>query len=124
MPPKLLTDDKRHIVIRPMVYCQERDISAYAKLLQFPIIPCNLCGSQDNLKRVLVKKLIAELGQDNRNVPSNILHALQAIRPSQLMDKKHWDFANLEKQRCVDLPVGEEIEVTLDPEIENQAEDL
>ena len=102
MPPKLLTDDKRHIVIRPMVYCQERDISAYAKHHQFPIIPCNLCGSQDNLKRVMVKKLIAELAHENRNVPSNILHALQAIRPSQLMDKKLWNFANLENERCAE----------------------
>lgn len=102
MPPKLLTDDKRHIVIRPMVYCQEKDIAAYAKYHQFPIIPCNLCGSQDNLKRVMVKKLIAELAHDNRNVPSNILHALQAIRPSQLMDKKHWDFIHLENERITD----------------------
>jgi tRNA 2-thiocytidine biosynthesis protein TtcA len=100
MPPKLLTDDKKHIVIRPMAYCQERDISAYAKYHQFPIIPCTLCGSQDNLKRVMVKKLIAELAHDNRNVPSNILHALQAIRPSQLRDKKLWNFANLESERC------------------------
>lgn len=105
MPPKLLTDDKRHIVIRPMVYCQERDIADYAKLNQFPIIPCNLCGSQDNLKRVLVKKLIAELAQENRNVPSNILHALQAIRPSQLMDKKLWDFIHLENQRDTETPM-------------------
>ncbi len=104
MPPKLLTDDKRHILIRPMVYCQERDIAAYAKLNQFPIIPCNLCGSQDNLKRVLVKKLIAELAQENRNVPSNILHALQAVRPSQLMDKKLWDFIHLENQRDSEAP--------------------
>ena len=106
MPPKLLSDDKRHIVIRPMVYCQEKDISEYAKLNQFPIIPCNLCGSQENLKRVMVKKLIAELAHDNRNVPSNILHALQAIRLSQLMDKKLWDFINLEKERCLDPPTG------------------
>lgn len=113
MPPKLLTDDKRHIVIRPMVYCQERDIANYAKLNQFPIIPCNLCGSQDNLKRVLVKKLIAELAHENRNVPSNILHAIQAIRPSQLMDKKLWDFNNLESQRCTDAPVEEETESCL-----------
>jgi tRNA 2-thiocytidine biosynthesis protein TtcA len=111
MPPKLLSDDKRHIVIRPMVYCQEKDISEYAKLNQFPIIPCNLCGSQENLKRVMVKKLIAELAHDNRNVPSNILHALQAIRPSQLMDKKLWDFINLEKERCLDAPTEADLEL-------------
>lgn len=111
MPPKLLTDDKRHIVIRPMVYCQESDISKYAKFHQFPIIPCNLCGSQDNLKRVMVKKLIAELAHDNRNVPSNILHALQAIRPSQLMDKKLWDFQHLESERCLEPPTDVDSEL-------------
>ncbi len=110
MPPKLLTDDKTQIVIRPMVYCQEADISAYARAHAFPIIPCNLCGSQDNLKRVLIKKMIAELAMDNRNIPSNILHALQAVRPSQLMDKKLWDFIHLEDQR-LSAPVAEIAEI-------------
>lgn len=99
MPPKLLTDDKKHIVIRPMAYCQERDIIEYANEQQFPIIPCNLCGTQENLKRQQVKNLIADLAKDNRNIPSNILHAISTVRPSQLMDHKLWDFKNLEKQR-------------------------
>jgi tRNA 2-thiocytidine biosynthesis protein TtcA len=92
MPPKLLTDDKKLIVIRPLAYCQEKDIIEYAKLQQFPIIPCNLCGSQENLSRVRVKNLIDQLSQENPKVPSNILHALGSVQPSHLMDKSLWDF--------------------------------
>lgn len=99
MPPKLLSDDKQHIVIRPLAYCQEADIVTYAQEQLFPIIPCNLCGSQQNLVRVRIKKLINELAQENPKIPSNILHALGDIKPSQLMDHKLWDFKNLEKQR-------------------------
>ena len=95
MPPKLLTDDQHHIVIRPLVYCQEADIAAYAAEQQFPIIPCNLCGSQENLKRQRVKQWIDELAADNPKVPSNILHALQSINPSQLMDSSLFDFKGL-----------------------------
>ncbi|HVV68971.1 MAG TPA: tRNA 2-thiocytidine(32) synthetase TtcA [Gammaproteobacteria bacterium] len=96
MPPKLLTDDKKNIVIRPMVYCQEKDIIAYAQEKEFPIIPCNLCGSQENLMRQRVKVLIDGLAHENPKVPSNILHALSSVRPSQLMDERLWDFKNLE----------------------------
>lgn len=92
MPPKLLSDNKKHIVIRPMTYCQEADIKAYASEQQFPIIPCTLCGSQENLTRKKVKKLIEDLSAENPKIPSNMLHALQSISPSQLMDKNHWDF--------------------------------
>ncbi|PHQ79749.1 MAG: tRNA 2-thiocytidine(32) synthetase TtcA [Coxiella sp. (in: Bacteria)] len=92
MPPKLLTDSKKQVVLRPMVYCQEKDIQAYAEEQKFPIIPCNLCGSQQNLKRQQVKRLIDDLEADNPNVPSNMLHALQSINPSQLMDHKLWNF--------------------------------
>jgi tRNA 2-thiocytidine biosynthesis protein TtcA len=99
MPPKLLTDNKRHIVIRPLAYCQEKDIAAYAKLMNFPIIPCNLCGSQENLMRKKVSALIDELTTANPKVPSNMLHALSSIKTSQLMDKTLWDFKNLENHR-------------------------
>lgn len=95
MPPKLRTDDGSLTVIRPLVYCQEQDIIRYAKEQQFPIIPCNLCGSQENLSRVRVKKLIDELAKENPKVPSNILHALSSVQPSHLMDKTLWDFGNL-----------------------------
>ncbi len=94
MPPKLLTDDRSLIVIRPLVYCQEQDIMKYAQCLQFPIIPCNLCGSQENLSRVRVKKLIDELAKENPKIPSNILHALSSVQPSHLMDRKLWDFTS------------------------------
>lgn len=97
MPPKLLSDNKKHIIIRPLVYCQETDIIQFAKLMEFPIIPCTLCGSQENLVRKRVKTLVDQLALDNPKVPSNILHALSSIKPSQLMDKKFWDFKNLEK---------------------------
>ena len=95
MPPKLLTDDGAHLVIRPLAYCQEADISAFAREMRYPIIPCNLCGSQDNLMRQRVKSLIQGLAKENPKVPSNLLHALQSIQPSQLMDKKLWDFNQL-----------------------------
>jgi len=99
MPPKLLSDNKKHVIIRPLAFCQESDIAEYAKAMAFPIIPCSLCGSQENLMRKRVKVLIDQLAQENPKVPSNILHALSAIKPSQLMDKKFWDFKNLEAQQ-------------------------
>ena len=96
MPPKLLTDDKQQVVIRPLVYCQENDIRQYAQQMKFPIIPCNLCGSQENLVRKKVKKLIHDLAAENPKVPSNMLHALTSVRPSQLMDTQLWNFRDLE----------------------------
>lgn len=99
MPPKLLSDNKKHIIIRPLAYCQEQDIAAYAKAMGFPIIPCNLCGSQENLMRKKVTKLIDQLAMENPKVPSNMLRALSALKPSQLMDKELWDFENLEQQQ-------------------------
>ena len=95
MPPKLLSDDKKHIVIRPLAYCQESDIIQYAARKNYPIIPCNLCGSQQNLVRVRIKRLIKELAADNPKIPSNIMHAISDVKPSQLMDRKLWDFRNL-----------------------------
>lgn len=98
MPPKLLTDDKQHLVIRPLAYCQENDIIQYAAEKLFPIIPCNLCGSQDNLMRQRVKVLIDGLAKENPKVPSNILNAISNVNPSQLMDHDLWDFKNLTPQ--------------------------
>lgn len=96
MPPKLLSDNKKHIVIRPLAYAQEKDIIQFAKEQNFPIIPCNLCGSQENLARKRVGRLIDQLAEENPKVPSNILHALQSIKPSQLMDQSLWAFKYLE----------------------------
>lgn len=99
MPPKLLTDDESLVLIRPLSYCQEADIITYSKLLNFPIIPCNLCGSQANLARQKTARLIRDLAQDNPKIPSNMLHALQQIKPSQLMDGNYWDFKSLEDRQ-------------------------
>lgn len=99
MPPKLLTDDESLILIRPLSYCQEADIIQYSKLKNFPIIPCNLCGSQENLARQKTARLIRELAADNPKIPSNMLHALTQIKPSQLMDGDLWDFKSLEKRQ-------------------------
>lgn len=96
MPPKLLSDNKKHVVIRPLIYCQEADIKVYAREQQFPIIPCTLCGSQENLARKKVKKLIEDLSAENPKIPSNMLHALQSVHPSQLMDKRLWNFNSFE----------------------------
>lgn len=108
MPPKLLSNNKKHVVIRPLVYCQEADIAEFSKLMEFPIIPCTLCGSQENLMRKKVKNLINQLAAENQKVPSNMLHALTSIKPSQLMDKNLWDFKNLEslKDQIPDEAVG------------------
>lgn len=101
MPPKLLTDNRKHIVIRPLVYCQEKDIAEYAQLAGFPIIPCNLCGSQENLSRKRVGRLIDELARENPKIPSNVLHALTSVQETQLMDKRLWDFKSLERRKSV-----------------------
>ncbi len=97
MPPKLLSDNKKHIVIRPLCYVQEKDIITYAAEQQYPIIPCTLCGSQENLARKRIGRLIDQLAEENPKIPSNILHALQSIKPSQLMDQDLWSFRDLEK---------------------------
>lgn len=98
MPPKLLSDNKKHIVIRPLCYVQEKDIITFATEQAYPIIPCTLCGSQENLARKRVARLIDQLAEENPKVPSNLLHALQSIKRSQLMDQDLWDFRNLEKE--------------------------
>ncbi|WP_454780552.1 tRNA 2-thiocytidine(32) synthetase TtcA [Legionella sp. WA2022007384] len=98
MPPKLLSDNKKHIVIRPLCYVQEKDIINFAQEQSYPIIPCTLCGSQENLMRKKITHLINQLAEENPKVPSNILHALQSIKPSQLMDQNMWNFRNLENE--------------------------
>ncbi len=112
MPPKLLSDDKKNVVIRPLVYCQEKDIAEYASEQQFPIIPCNLCGSQTNLARVRIKRLIRDLADENSKIPSNMLHALQSVQPSQLMDHELWDFKGLAVEPSNDYEIIKEAEST------------
>jgi len=92
MSPKLVSDDGRHIVIRPLAYCEEGDLAAYAELKQFPIIPCNLCGSQQNLKRKEVKALLQEWQKRHPGRIETILTSMQNVRPSHLLDRALFDF--------------------------------
>ncbi|EIL96189.1 tRNA 2-thiocytidine(32) synthetase TtcA [Rhodanobacter sp. 115] len=98
MPPKLRSDDGRHIVIRPLAYCREADIAEYAAQRGFPIIPCNLCGSQDNLQRKAVSRMLAEWDDQHPGRCENIFRALGNVSPSHLADRKLFDFAGLGRE--------------------------
>jgi len=95
MPPKLLSDDGKHVVIRPLVYCRESDIADYAQEQQFPIMPCNLCGSQETLQRKAIKQMLQEWERQHPGRIENVFRALTAIAPSHLADCKLFDFAAL-----------------------------
>ncbi len=98
MPPKLVSDDGQHIVIRPLAYCKEPDLEEYAKLRAFPIIPCNLCGSQDNLQRQVVKNMLQEWERKFPGRLETMFASLQRTSPSHLLDPRQFDFANLKTQ--------------------------
>jgi tRNA 2-thiocytidine biosynthesis protein TtcA len=95
MPAKLRSDDGRHVVIRPLAYVAEDDLAAYADAKQFPIIPCTLCGSQENLQRKVVGRMLKEWERTEPGRISSILRAMTDVRPSQLLDRKLFDFAGL-----------------------------
>jgi tRNA 2-thiocytidine biosynthesis protein TtcA len=99
MPPKLVSDEGDNIVIRPLIYCAEADLAAYAAEEAFPIIPCDLCGSQENLQRKQVSQLLADLDAKYPGARRNMLAALGNVRPSHLFDKGLWQKLGLEVAR-------------------------
>ncbi len=98
MPPKLISDDGRHVVIRPLAYCAEDDLTEYAQRKAFPIIPCNLCGSQPNLQRQAVKEMLRQWEKKWPGRVENIFRALQNVAPSHLADRHLFDFAGLKRR--------------------------
>ena len=111
MPAKLRSTDGRNTIIRPLAYCWERDIAEYAAHKQFPIIPCDLCGSQSNLKRARINRLVGELEMEIPHIRSSMLNALGNVAPSHLLDHKLFNFKNLESgagdlEAELDLAVG------------------
>ena len=97
MPPKLRSDDNRNVVIRPLAYCREKDIIEFARYKQYPIIPCNLCGSQENLQRQAVKDMLRRWDKEHPGRVESIFSSIQNIAPSQLADTSLFDFENLEQ---------------------------
>jgi tRNA 2-thiocytidine biosynthesis protein TtcA len=108
MPPKLLSEDGRHVVVRPLAYVPEREIERYARARGFPIIPCRLCGSQDNLQRVAVKKMLADWEREYPGRTEAIFSAMRNVSLSQLADPLAFDFAGLEALRAADASGGPE----------------
>lgn len=99
MPPKLLSDDGHNVLIRPLAYCREKDIARWAEHRAFPIIPCDLCGSQDNLERQVIKRMLADWERAHPGRVEKIARALGNVVPSHLMDAGLFDFAGLEAER-------------------------
>ena len=104
MPPKLQSDDGRHVVIRPLAYVREPDIADYAQWKEFPIIPCTLCGSQENLQRKQVKRMIDEWERQFPGRIDTIARALGDVRPSQLADHQLFDFMALGRRGGEPMP--------------------
>jgi tRNA 2-thiocytidine biosynthesis protein TtcA len=105
MPPKLLSDDGVNLVIRPLAYCREADLQALAELRQYPIIPCNLCGSQDGLQRRVVKAMLCDWEREHPGRVETIFSAIKHVAPSQLADTALFDFAALQLDRDALAPV-------------------
>lgn len=100
MPPKLLSDDGKNIVIRPLAYCREADIIEFSRRMDFPIIPCNLCGSQPNMQRQVIKEMLAEWEHAHPGRLDSMLKAVANVAPSQLADPELFDFVGLEGRRA------------------------
>jgi tRNA 2-thiocytidine biosynthesis protein TtcA len=95
MPPKLVSDDGAHVVIRPLIYCAEDDLRAFAEEMRFPILPCDLCGSQQNLQRMVVKKMLAQWETEYPGRIESLMTALRNVEPAHLADTSLFDFAGL-----------------------------
>jgi len=102
MPPKLLSDDKKNILIRPLAYCKESDIQAFSDLKQFPIIPCNLCGSQDGLQRQVIKEMLQNWEIQHPGRLDVVFKSIQNVAPSQLADRELFDFTSLQTKATED----------------------
>lgn len=98
MPPKLLSDDKKNVLIRPLAYCKEKDLQAYSDFKEFPIIPCDLCGSQDGLQRQVIKGMLAEWEKEHPGRVETIFAAIGNVAPSQLADTNLFDFSSLKQE--------------------------
>ncbi len=107
MPPKLLSDDRRNVVIRPLAYCKEEDLARYAQAKAFPIIPCNLCGSQPNLQRQEIKQMLRAWERQYPGRTETIFKALQSVAPSQLCDRKIFNFNDLSVEIDQDIHLPE-----------------
>jgi tRNA 2-thiocytidine biosynthesis protein TtcA len=110
MPPKLVTDDHAHIVIRPLAYCPEKDIARFARGMAFPIIPCNLCGSQENLQRQKIREMMEDWDRRYPGRTESVMTAMQNVVPSHLADNGLFDFTGL----TLDTPVAEG-DIAFDP---------
>ena len=108
MAPKLLSDDRRHVVIRPLAYVAERDIERYARGRGFPLIPCRLCGSQDNMQRVAVKRMLAGWEREFPGRTESIFSALRNLEPEHLADTRRFDFAGLDAGRVAPMATQDE----------------
>ncbi|HIF17248.1 MAG TPA: tRNA 2-thiocytidine(32) synthetase TtcA [Cycloclasticus sp.] len=105
MPAKLKSDNGKHIVIRPLAYSREKDIAEFSALKEYPIIPCNLCGSQTNLQRVQMKAMLNQWDKEFPGRVETIFNSLKNIRPSQLLDGQLFDFENLSQQVVIEKPI-------------------
>lgn len=114
MPPKLVSDDRKNIVIRPLVYCREKDIARFARYRDYPIIPCNLCGSQTNLERVRIKTMLAEWERETPNRVVSIFKSMQRVTRSHMLDTDLYDFSSMTVASADELG---ELDIAFDPPV-------
>jgi tRNA 2-thiocytidine biosynthesis protein TtcA len=112
MPPKLVSDDRKNIVIRPLVYCREKEIARFSRARNYPIIPCNLCGSQSNLQRVQIKNMLAEWEKQSPNRVVSIFKSMQRVTRSHMLDTDLYDFGSMTLESAAGL---DELDIAFDP---------